>query len=577
MPLLTGVALVVFRRHLSRRVVSMLTLAAGATVVGLALTLLVQLHGGLHVYWFGGWTPRHGVALGVSFAVDPFGAVGAAFAGVIVSAAVLVGTRMGRFGALAHALSLILLAAAVGFCLTGDVFNLFVFFELMSVCTIALLAVNTDDVRGLRGALHFAIVNSVGAFFVLIGIALLYARTGALNLALIGQRLAAHPADQLVVTAFALIVVGFLIKAAVVPFHFWLVDAATAAPAPVAMLMVGLLDTLGLYAIARVYWTVFEGPLHAHLALVQSILIGAGVATAIVGALLCLQQPGATRRLAFVSISHTGVALLALGLLNPIGLAGFGIYACADGATKAALFSLVRRPDATHGDGRVSAAWHGGRVGALLLVLGALALAGLPPAGTYLGKGLIEDAVSGGARLAVSALLLAVSALTAAAVLRLVVGQPSSTAHDAGAGTERPARWSLPLLAAGGLLVGVFLLGVVPGVGASGRTAATRFEDRPVYAGTVLRTPHPEGPIPSSVDLGIVPALLGVAAAAAAWAIARRPRRGVEAARRGDVRSSRVGPLQVLDRLHRGGIGDSAAWLTFGTAVIGATLALGIR
>lgn len=579
-PLLVGVTIVVLRRHLSRRQLWMLTLAASLAVVGLAAALLVAVHGGLHVYWFGGWTPRHGVVLGVSFTVDSFAAIGALFAGVLVSAVVLVGTRVESFGPLAHALTLVLLAAAVGFCLTGDLFNLFVFFELMSVCTIALLAVNTGDLRALRAALHFAIVNSIGAFFVLIGIALLYARTGALNLAVIGQRLAAHPTDQLVVTAFALILVGFLVKAAIVPFHFWLVDAATAATAPVAMLLVGLLDTLGLYAVARVYWTVFSGPLHAHLALVQAVLIAAGVTTAILGALLCLVQPIATRRLAFVSISHSGLALIAVGLLNPVGLAGFGIYACADGATKAALFALVRAPgrDRGHGQGLVPG-WSGGRVGAVLVVLAAVALAGLPPGGTFLAKGLIEDGASGWGRVLLSGLVLVVSAVTASAVLRLVVPR------RAGVGTEvrrvEPAatagRWSLPLLAAAGLLVGAFVLGVVPGLGARSVTAATRVEDRSVYAATVVGVARPASPSGGTVDLGLVPVVLGIAATAAAWGIARRPQLGASRGVRSPDEAALATPLQWMQQLHRGGIGDSAAWLTFGTATIGAVLALGIR
>ena len=394
----------------------------------------------------------------------------------------------------------------------------------------------------------------------------------------IGQRLAAHPADQLVVTAFALIVVGFLIKAAIVPFHFWLVDAATAAPAPVTMLLVGLLDTLGLYAVARVYWTVFSGPLHAHLTLVRSVLICAGALTAMLGAVLCLVQPVATRRLAFVSISHTGLALLALGLLNPLGLAGFGIYACADGATKASLFSLVRGPEPARAERpRLVDGWYGGRVGAALVIVGALILAGFPPGGTFLAKGLIEDGVSGAARVALSGLLLAVSALTAAAVLRLVLGRcaPASTASPPPAGASD--RWSLPLVAAAGLLAGAFLLGVVPGLAAHAVTAATRFEDRSFYAGTVLGLPHPASPAGRGVDLGIVPALLGIAAAALAWALARRWPRGVARDGRIPVGASDRVPLRQLQQLHRGSIGDSAAWLTFGTAVIGAVLALGIR
>ncbi|HEY6428192.1 MAG TPA: proton-conducting transporter membrane subunit, partial [Acidimicrobiales bacterium] len=256
-PLLTAPAILAGRRHLPRAVVRGLALAAALTVAALGATLLAQAHG-VGVYWFGGWRPRHGVVIGVNFAVDSFGAAGVLFAGALTAAVLLAAGSWHRFGPLAHVLTLVVLAAASGFCLTGDLFNMFVFFELMSVATIALLALG--DTRSLRGALHFAISNSIGAFFVLIGIALLYARTGALNFAAIGEHLAAHRADQLVVVALLLLVVGFMIKAAIVPFHFWLVDAASSAPPPVSMLLVGLLDTLGVYAIARIYWTMFSSP-----------------------------------------------------------------------------------------------------------------------------------------------------------------------------------------------------------------------------------------------------------------------------------------------------------------------------
>src|SRR5579863_6496198 len=98
----------------------------------------------------------------------------------------------------------------------------------------------------------------IGAFLALIAIALLYGRTGALNLAEIGTQLAAHPApDRLVTVALALLVVGFLVKAAVVPFHFWLIDTVTGAPITLVIILAGVLDALGVFGIARVYWTVF--------------------------------------------------------------------------------------------------------------------------------------------------------------------------------------------------------------------------------------------------------------------------------------------------------------------------------
>jgi multicomponent Na+:H+ antiporter subunit D len=547
-------------------------LGVAVAVTALGAALLLGSSTRLTVYWFGGWRPSHGVALGISFAVDSFGAAGALFAGALTTAALLVASHERKFGPVAYALTLVLLSAAVGFCLTGDLFNLFVFFELMSVCTMALCALNTGDRSALWGALHFAIANSIGAFLVLIGIALLYARTGALNLASIGQHLVAHRADQLLVLALLLITVGFMIKAAIVPFHFWLADAAGSASPPVAMLIVGLLDTLGLYAVARIYWTVFAGA-HAHLATLQAVLIGAGVVTAGLGAVMCFSQEQTARMLAFVAISHSGLMLIAIGLLNPLGLAGFGLYAVADGAIKAALFAVTR-----NGDDEV--ARRRDRRTRLLLLFAALALAGIPPTGTYLAKGLIEEGVVGLGRAALIVMILVVSAVTAGAVLRLALTDQGPAARAVALQPiRRETAAPAPVIAASILLLGAFALGLIPGLGGTSVAAATRFEDRRSYAAVVLRDAHPKASVTTTPNLGLTAVMLGLASALGAVAVAARAssRRALRPGRQSWSTRALGGAVGTLRAAHSGRIGDSAAWLTFGAATIGAVLALGVR
>ena len=287
------------------------------------------------------------------------------------------------------------LGAMVGFSLSGDLFNMFVFFELMSVCAFALAGYNIQQPAPLQGGINFAVTNTIGALLVLCGIGLLYGRTGALNLAQIGA-LARHPAARrLVVTSFVLLLVGFLVKAGAVPFHFWLADAYAVAPAPVCALFAGVMSDLGLHAIARIYWPVFSSSFAPHPPSVRAILVGVACLTALVGAAMSFLQRSLKRMLAFATVSHIGVFLLGIAMLSAEGLGGTLVYVGADGLVRGSLFLAVAifvyrldRGDELqlYGLGRRAP------VGALTLCAGALGLAALPPFGPFLGFTMVGQA-----------------------------------------------------------------------------------------------------------------------------------------------------------------------------------------
>ena len=273
----------------------------------------------------------------------------------------------------------------------------------------------------IEGSLNFAITNSCGAILVLFGIALVYGRTGALNLAQIGQALAHHHVDGLVVVGFSLIVCGFLVKAAAVPFHFWLADAYAVAPTPVCILFAGAMSELGLLGVARVYWTSFHGALGAHDAELRTVLVTVGIVTALVGALMTLGQHHLKRLLAFATVSYMGLFLVGVGLLSADGLGGVAVYVVGDGFVKAALFVCVgilqhRRASVDevelHGRGR------GLPLTGAVFLLGSLAVAGLPPFGPFLGKALVEDAASKQGYGWLPPLMMIAAALSAGAILR---------------------------------------------------------------------------------------------------------------------------------------------------------------
>ena len=544
------------------------------------------------VYWFGDWQPRHGIALGICFAIDPIGAGLAAFCGFLVTAALLY--AWDYFEAVRtyfHALMLIFLAAMAGFCLTGDLFNLFVFFELMSVVAYALTGYKVEETQALVGAMNFAVTNSVGAFCELIGVGLLYGRTGALNMAQVGVALAAQPLHPLVIVALTLIFAGFFVKAALVPFHFWLADAHAVAPTPVCVLFSGVMIELGLYGSFRVYWTVFHPSLAFAEPRLRMVLWTLGATTAVVGAIMCFAQRHLKRLLAFSSISHVGMMLIGAAAFSAKGVTGAALYILGHGCVKGSLFMCVGI--VLHRLGSVDEVQIFAR-GRKLLPLGivfaitALGLAGFPPYGTYLGKQVMEDANAVVGQHWPTWLFAGVSALTAGAILRAAAGlvfgwgSPNLAGGPAAAGKElfetRKAHGKTPTI----MITATLLLTIAPlvsflfgGVIATHiQAAAERFVDQSGYASQVLHGMAVFQPAPERIHatargvcLGCVAAIAAVAVACGALWAPRLPlfwRKTLQAGER-----LLLGPLR---KIHTGHIGDMIVWLVIGVVSIGVGL-----
>ena len=587
-PLFVAALLAATTAFLPRRVPDTVT---AATLVGMAgglVRLLARTSHEATVTWFGGWEPRDGVSLGISFVVEPFGAGLALFVSVLGLAALVYTWRyFDSVGGLFHVLLLVFLAGMIGFCLSGDLFNMFVFFELMSVPAFALTGYKIEETAPLQGALNFAVTNSVGALLVLWGIGLLYARTGALNLAQIGESLAAHPPDGLVVAAGTLVLTGFLIKAATVPFHFWLADAHAVAPVPICVLFSGVMVTLGVFGAARVYWTVFDGVFHAHIEELRVVLTAAGLVTMVVGAVLCFAQRHLKRLLAMSTVSHGGVLVVGFGLLTPPALSGSAVYLLGHGLVKASLFMCAGVVLHRLGDVDEGRLWGRGkslRSTGLLFLVGVVALAGLPPFGTFLGKFLIEEEALHAGFGWIKWPMIATSAVTGGAALRAAAriflglgDEPPRKDRVDDAETETPhehtpaVMWIPAVL----LLTGALALSFISGLGPGAEAAAEHFTDRHAYAGAVLegetiQLPEPPGgirPTSSTYLYGLIVASGAVGAATLALWRRRLPESVRALGRR--FRS----PLEALHALHSGQVGDYVAWLALGCAVLGAALA----
>ncbi|MFJ5531973.1 complex I subunit 5 family protein [Streptomyces sp. NPDC093261] len=572
-PLLAAGLLIACGRRLPRIAAESFGCAVAAGTAALAIGLCLDSSPPL-TEWVGAWTPHNGVSVGIVLVGNGPGLGLAALASLLVLAALAYSWRYFEEPPPGHAgsypaLILLFQGGMCGFVIAGDLFNAFVFFELMGAAAYALTGYRVEEAKAVQGALTFGVINSLGAYAMLMGIGLLYARTGELSLTHMGRGLDAHGGpDALTLAAFVLVLTGLLVKAAAVPFHFWLPDAHAVAPTPVCMLLSGVMVELGAYGVWRVYGTVFSGPGGIPAPDLERALTVLGVLTGVVGALMCWYQRHVKRLLACSTIAHMGLFLVGIGSLLPESDDGVALYILGHAGAKAALFActglLLDRfgsvdEHALHGRARPL------RGVAVMFVLGGLALAGLPPFGISLGKAVIEEAVGG----PLTVVYVLVSAVTGGAVLRVAARvfyglgpQPrdGSGYETTGTGEKPETRHRLsripdtmtavPAL----LLAGSLAVGVVPGF--AGVVARSVNE---AGSGGALASPHWTT---AGVLLGLVSTALALALAALA---VRRP----------ELLGARPWTL-ALRRVQSGHIGDYVAWVLVGTVLLGALALPGI-
>jgi multicomponent Na+:H+ antiporter subunit D len=566
--------------------------AGGAFAFSIVILLASERH--TQLTWFGGWKPRGGAALGIAFVADPLGAGLATLATGLVLASILYSWSFLRDAARPYDVLMLLFGGAMaGFALTGDIFNMFVWFELMGVAAYALAGFEISEVGPLQGAINFAVSNTVGAYFILTGIALVYARTGQLNLAAIGHALAGHRPDGLIVVALTLLVCGFLVKAAIAPFHLWLSDAHAVAPAPVCVLFSGVMVVIGLLGVARCYWTVFDASLAPQAHDVRSVLVALGIFTALLGAVMAFLQRHLKRLLAYSTISHMGIALVGVALLDEKSLGGAADLLLSHGLLKASLFLccgilLVRYQDIDelrlHGKGRSLP------VLGVMFGLAALALSGLPYVGTYLGHAQIDEGATLDGIDWVQPLLMIAAGVSSAAILRagarVFLGWgPARDQLLSREPTESPPERTASMPALFAVTAAVLVLGLVasvaPGLGQRVEQAAGRARDRIAYVDRVLRSheaPSPRPPVAieatatDSVFYGV-----GGTVIALTLALVGLYRRRLAGRALAPLRAVLGPPVAVLRAAHSGVIGDYVAWITVGTAVVGGIWALLLR
>jgi len=298
------------------------------------LVIAVLLFRVRELYSIGGWN----APVGITWVLDGYSNLMLVIICLIGFAATLFSTQyMERYTAKYkyYCLFLLMVAGMNGVALSGDMFNLFVFLEVASVSSYALVAFGTEH-EELEAAFKYLVLASIGSTLILFGIALLYGATGYLNMAAVSQAIRSGSRTPIITLAAVFFTVGFGIKAALVPFHPWLPDAHPSAPAPISAMLSGvLIKALGVYSLTRVLFNVIGiTPVYG------TVLIAVGVLSMVVGVFLAVGQWDFKRLLAYHSISQMGYVVLGIGLGGYILAAG-GRQSAAVLAITGGVFHLV--------------------------------------------------------------------------------------------------------------------------------------------------------------------------------------------------------------------------------------------
>ena len=303
---------------LQGRVETQRRLSTAATAIGLlfGLVLLAQVSvGGLQVMQFGGWD----APFGISFVADHLAAVMVVVNGLLataVAAYALQDIDPGREIAGYHPMVHVMLAGVNGAFLTGDLFNLYVWFELLLIASFVLLTLGNRREQ-LEGGIKYVAANLVSSMLLLTGIGLLYGATGTLNLADLAVKLPQVPTG-LATTLAMLFLVAFGIKAAVFPLFFWLPASYHTPPVAVAALFGGMLTKVGVYALLRTFTLVFVGD----VPLTHGLLAWIAGVTMVTGVLGAAAQTDVRRILSFHIVSQIGYMIMGLAFFTPLGLGG---------------------------------------------------------------------------------------------------------------------------------------------------------------------------------------------------------------------------------------------------------------
>lgn len=399
LPLLSGLLLLLAPAE-AMRAKRLLSLLSAALLLPLAGVLMAQAdNGSIGVYALGNWSAPFGIVL----VLDRLAALMLLLTAVLALPALWYATRgddtRGRHF---HALFQLQLMGLNGAFLTGDLFNLFVFFEVLLIASYALLLHGGGAERS-RSGLHYVLLNLAGSSLFLIAVGVLYGVTGTLNMADLGQRVAAATSGDvgLLHAAALLLLLVFALKAALLPLYFWLPSAYSAAAAPVAALF-AIMTKVGVYSILRVYTLVFGSGAGVLANLADDWLWPAALATLVLGAVGALAASHLRQLVAYLMLVSVGTLLAGVALNNAAALSAVLYYQLHTTLISGGLFLLagvIRRHRGEAGDRFTTAPAMLQRTPlGVLFFIAAIGAAGLPPLSGFLGKFVLLSSVNPGAQ-----------------------------------------------------------------------------------------------------------------------------------------------------------------------------------
>jgi multicomponent Na+:H+ antiporter subunit D len=406
LPLLgAALSIMAFKSRRTQRLISLAVLSA-TTVISVVLLIQADRFGPV-VAQMGGWPAPFGITL----IADRLAGIMLAVASVMLVSVLVY--AIGQPGAernhgAFHPVYLVLSAGVMAAFLTGDLFNLFVAFEMMLTASYVLLTLGGGREQ-IRSGMTYVVISLVASALFLTSLALIYAATGTVNMAQLAVRMAELP-DGVRLAFGLLLLVVFGIKAALFPLFSWLPDSYPTAPSPITAVFAGLLTKVGVYAIIRTQTLFLDSSSRPG----TLILVVASI-TMVVGVLGAIAQDDIPRILSFHIVSQIGYMIMGLGLFTVAGLAGAILYIIHHIIVKTTLFLVAGLAEVRAGSGRLAAIGGVARVYpvlGVLFLLPALSLAGLPPFSGFVAKfALVEAGLSAG-QYVVVAISILVSLLT---------------------------------------------------------------------------------------------------------------------------------------------------------------------